>query len=149
VRTPDVNVLLHAVNADSPQHARARAWLEGAFAEPAGIGFAWIALLGFVRIATRPGIFPEPLPIETALAVVGDWLHHPHARVLAPTGRHAALLSRLLLGIGVGGNWVSDAHLAAISIEHGAILGSFDRDFERFAGLRVEHLRADAVHEGR
>jgi predicted nucleic acid-binding protein len=37
--------------------------------------------------------------------------------------------------------------LAAIAIEHGAILGTFDRDFERFAGLRFDWLQGDAVHE--
>ncbi|MGA9827510.1 MAG: type II toxin-antitoxin system VapC family toxin [Rhodanobacteraceae bacterium] len=147
MKTPDSNVLLYAVNSDSPQHAVAADWLERGFDEPGGIAFAWIALLGFIRIATRPGIFPNALHIEDALGVVDDWLHHPHARVLNPTDRHAALLARLLTGAGQGGSLTTDAHLAALAIEHGATLGSFDRDFERFAGLRVDHLPARAVHE--
>ena len=44
------------------------------------------------------------------------------------------------MGAGVGGNLTTDAHLAALAIEHGASLGSFDRDFERFAGLDFEAL---------
>jgi hypothetical protein len=50
------------------------------------------------------------------------------------------VLRRLLLGIGQGGPVVSDAHLAALAIEHGATLLTFDRDFERFAGLRLQRL---------
>lgn len=136
MRTPDVNVLLHAVNQDSPQHVVAREWLEAAFARPAGMGFAWSALLGFLRLATRRGIFATPLTIEVALGVVDVWLNHPRARVLEATERHAGVLGRLLLGAGQGGNLVSDAHLAALAIEHQAELGTFDRDFGRFPGLR-------------
>lgn len=147
MKTPDVNVLLHAVNASSPEHALARNWLEQAYSEPAGIGFAWVALLGFVRIATRPGIFVTPLALEDALAVLDDWLGHPHARVLNPGERHAPLFARLLMGAGQAGNLATDAHLAAIAIEHGATLGSFDRDFQRFAGLQLDWLSVRGVHE--
>jgi hypothetical protein len=141
VRTPDVNVLLYAINGDSAQHGAACGWIEASFARPAGLGFAWPALVGFLRLATRSGIFTRPLPLEDALSVVDAWLDHPRAHVLAPTPRHAAVLSGLLLGAGQGGNLVSDAHLAAIAIEHGAEIGTFDRDLQRFAGLRVALLK--------
>jgi toxin-antitoxin system PIN domain toxin len=141
MRTPDVNVLLYAVNADSPQHGVARAWLEASFARAQGIGFSWPALLGFLRLSTRSAIFAQPLAIDDALGVVDAWLQHPAARVIAPAERHAGLLASLLLGAGRGGNLVSDAHLAAVAIEHGAELGTFDRDFEQFAGLRVALLK--------
>lgn len=147
MKTPDVNVLLSAINGDSPQHGPARMWLEAAFAEPGAIGFSWVAVLGFIRLATRPGIFPNPLGVEDALGLVDDWLNHPHARVLNPTDRHGALLARLLIGAGHAGDLTTDAHLAAIAIEQGATLGTFDHDFERFAGLRLELLPARAVHE--
>jgi len=141
MRTPDVNVLLCAVNADSPQHAVARAWVEASFARRQGIAFTWPALLGFLRLSTRSAIFVRPLGIEAASGVVDAWLQHPAARVIAPTERHAGVLSSLLLGAGRGGNLVSDAHLAALAIEHGAELGTFDRGFEEFAGLRVSLLK--------
>lgn len=38
--------------------------------------------------------------------------------------------------------------LPPFAIEHGATLGTFDRDFERFAGLRFDWLQDDAVHDG-
>lgn len=148
MKTPDVNVLLYAVNADSHQQRVAARWLERAYAEPAGIGFSWVALLGFLRISTRVGIFPRPLTLDEALGQVDEWLNHPRARVLHPGERHAAILARLLMGAGRAGDLVTDVHLAALAIENAAVLGSFDRDFERFPGLHMERLLANSVHEG-
>lgn len=147
MKIPDVNVLIYAINSDARQHAPARRWLEDAYRSPAGVGFAWAVLTGFIRVSTLRGILAKPLSIDDAMQFASEWLSHPSAQILAPGDRHASLLGRLLMGAGRGGNLVSDAHLAAITIEHGAILGSFDADFERFAGLRFEHLAADAVHE--
>jgi toxin-antitoxin system PIN domain toxin len=144
---PDVNVLVYAINPDALQHVSARRWLEAGFHDPQGVGYAWFALAGFVRVTTKRGILPKVLSVEEALRFVDEWLSHPRAHVLNPAGSHAAIFGRLLIGAGRGGNLVSDAHLAAIAIEHGAILGTFDRDFERFAGLRMEWLQAGAVHE--
>lgn len=144
---PDVNVLVYAINPDALQHAAARQWLEAAYREPAGVGFAWAVLAGFLRVSTLRGVLPTGLAVSDALVFVDEWLAHPHARIIGPTERHAPLLARLLIGAGRGGNLVSDAHLAAIAIEHGAVLGTFDRDFERFAGLHLDWLQGEAVHE--
>lgn len=140
LKVPDVNVLVSAVHAQTPGHRRARAWVEDSFSGPHTVGLAWLALIGFIRISTRRGIFEDPLPVESALAVVHAWLAQPNATVLAPGERHAALLSSLLMGAGTAGNLTNDAHLAALALEHGATLASFDRDFQRFAGLRHEAL---------
>lgn len=140
MKLPDVNVLLYAVNSASPQHAMARDALSAAYAEGA-VALAWPALLGFMRLSTRPGILPRPLAVADALSVLNAWLHHAAAIVVHPTSEHASILARLLLAANQGGPLVSDAHLAALAIEHGARLLTFDRDFERFAGLRL-HLLA-------
>ncbi|HET9048348.1 MAG TPA: type II toxin-antitoxin system VapC family toxin [Chiayiivirga sp.] len=147
MRMPDLNVLLYAVNADARQQATAARWLEDAYAEAAGIGFAWVVILGFLRIATRPGIFARALTLDEALAQVDEWLAHPRARLIHPGERHPALLARLLIGAGHGGDLVTDAHLAALAIEHGATLGSFDRDFHRFPGLQLDALSDTSIHE--
>ena len=107
---------------------------------PAGVALAWAALLGFVRVSTRRGILERPLSVDDALAAVRDWIEAPGARIVHPTASHASILGRLLIGAGTAGNLTSDAHLAALAIEHGATLVSFDRDFERFAGLDFERL---------
>ena len=140
MKLPDTNVLVHAVNLDSARQGAAERWLADAFDGSGGVALSWVALLGFVRISTRPGILARPLPLESALRVVDQWLEHPSGRIVHPGSRHALLLGRLLLGAGMAGNLTNDAHLAALAIEAGAVLGSFDRDFVRFAGLRFELL---------
>jgi toxin-antitoxin system PIN domain toxin len=135
-------VLLYAVNEDAPQHDVACAWLAAAFDAPAGVALAWGALVGFIRISTRRGILPQPLAIRDALLSVRDWVEAPRARILHPTERHGPLLASLLLAVGTAGNLTNDAHLAALAMEHGATLVSFDRDFDRFEGLSFERLRA-------
>ncbi len=132
----DVNVLLYAVNEDAPNHAAARVWLDGALSNGEPVGFTWQVMLAFLRLTTKTGLFPSPLTIDEATDVVQDWLGRPLAVVVEPTARHLPLLLGLLSESGTGGNLVSDAHLAALALEHGAGLVSFDADFGRFAGVR-------------
>lgn len=132
----DANVLLHAVNRASPRHRQARAWLDEALTKGEAVGFTWLVLLAFLRLATHPAIFPRPLGTEEALDVVRGWLAQPSAVLVEPTHRHLDVLASLLLDSGTAGNLVSDAHLAAIAVEHAATLVSFDADFGRFRGLR-------------
>jgi uncharacterized protein len=140
VKLPDTNVLLAAVNADARGHDVARAWLTDSLSGVEPTGFAWLALLGFIRIATKPALFAHPLTAAQALDFVEEWLARPNATVLHPGARHATLLRQLLASAGTAGNLTSDAHLAAIAIEHGATLASFDADFHRFRQLRLEYL---------
>ena len=133
----DANVLLYAVNQDMSQHARAKRWVEAALGGNEAIGFAWVVLLAFVRLSTLPALFPTPLVPTTALGLVDDWLAASAAVVVHPTSRHASVLRDLLAGTGTAGNLVTDAHLAALCIEHGARMCTFDRDFSRFPGLRA------------
>ena len=136
MRLLDANILLYAVNSGSPLHAQARAWLEDRLSEAEPVGFAWVALLAFIRISTRASLMARPLSTDEALGIVESWLAQPNAIVLHPTDRHAALLRGLLQEVGSGGNLTSDAHLAALAIEYGADLCSLDGDFARFKGLR-------------
>lgn len=135
MRIVDANVLLYAVNPASPLQERARTWLDGALGSTEAVGFAWTVLLGFLRLATSP-IFPSPLTVGEAAGVVELWLAQPPAVVVEPTPRHVGLVRGLLEHSGTAANLVNDAHLAALALEHGAELVSFDHDFQRFAGLR-------------
>ena len=137
----DANVLVHAANADAREHASARKWIEAAFLGTEPIGFAWIALLAFVRVSTRRGLLVRPLRIADAFGLVEDWLCAHNAVVVHPGDDHAAILRDLLEPLGTAGNLTTDAHLAALAIEHGAELVSFDRDFNRFEGLRTVILK--------
>ena len=132
----DANLLLYAVDEASPQHGVAKPWLEEQLSGSETLAFAWAVLLAFVRLATNPRVFEAPLALDDALDLVDSWLEQPNATVLHPTDRHSRLLRELLLFFGTAANLTSDAHLAALSIEHGAELCSGDNDFARFPRVR-------------
>ena len=140
MKLPDTNVLVNSVNEDSPFKRQAVKWLEKAFDSETGVGFAWLALIGFVRVSTQLGILKTPLTPANALGLMDSWLLHPRARILHPTERHGDILAKLLLVAGSAGNLTNDAHLAALSIEHNATMGSFDKDFKKFPGIKLDLL---------
>ena len=133
---PDTNVLLYAINSNLEQHDACRKWLEAALSDERPVGFAWNVLLGVVRISTKSGIFPKPLQVSQAMSYVDEWLAQPPSLVIHPTTEHSVHLQRLLDQAGTGGNLVSDAHLAALSIEHHGEVCSCDQDFDRFPNVR-------------
>jgi len=132
----DANLLIYAVDADSPHHARARAWLEAALSAPDPLGLAWVVTLAFLRLTTRPGILRRQLPTAQALEYVDQWLRQPCARTIVPGENHWPILRTLLAATGTAGNLAGDAHLAALAIEHGATICSTDQDFRRFPGVK-------------
>jgi len=136
VIVPDINLLVHAYNRDAPAHEAARAWLEGLMSDPAPVGLPWVTVLGFIRITTHPRIMGNPFTVETSCSTVESWLRQPQVTLLHPGQRHAVLLFDLLRRLGTAGNLTTDAHLAALAIEHQAELHSTDADFTRFSGLR-------------
>lgn len=132
----DVNLLLYAFDASAPRHRAARLWLEGRLSGTETFAFAWVVLLAFLRLSTNPRIFEAPLEPAEAFDVIEGWLTQPCATVVHPTERHQAVLRELLEPLGTAGNLTTDAHLAALAIEHGAELCSSDADFSRFPGVR-------------
>lgn len=132
----DANVLLYAVNTAAPQHDEARGWLDRSLSGQDTVGLAWQPLLAFVRLSTRSGLFQRPLTTAQSMEVVHAWLAQPACSVLAPTPRHPFVLAELLAQVGVGGNLVNDAHLAALAVEHRATVVTYDTDFARFPGVR-------------
>jgi toxin-antitoxin system PIN domain toxin len=132
----DVNILVHASHAESDQNAPAHNWLDQQLNGSVQVGMPWHSLLGFLRIATNSRAFQRPLTMATAWQQVMHWLTADVVWVPAPTERHAEILGNLLAQLGVQGNLVPDAHLAALAIEHGLTLCSTDGDFARFPELR-------------
>jgi uncharacterized protein len=136
VKLSDVNLLLYAYDASSSHHERARPWLEERLSGVEAFGFAWATLLAFLRLVTSPRVFESPITVAAALDVLDAWLSAPCSTVLHPGPRHAVLLRQLLEPLGTAGNLTTDAHLAALALEHDAELCSADADFSRFPGLR-------------
>ena len=132
----DANILIYAVNEDAPLHLKAKAWLEATLSGKETVGLSWTVLLAFLRLTTRAGVFRRPLKVESALDLIDGWLNQQAVTTVEPTTRHFRVLRDLILPLGAGGNLTSDAHLAALAIEHGAELCSCDSDFTRFPPLR-------------
>jgi toxin-antitoxin system PIN domain toxin len=132
----DVNLLLYATNVSAIQHRTAREWLDGQLAETPRVGLPWPTLLGFLRLATNARVITRPLTMAAAWQQVSQWLACEPTWVPLPTERHSEVLGGLLAEPGIYGNLVSDAHLAALAIEHGLTLCSTDSDFARFPELK-------------
>ena len=139
MKVVDLNVLLYVVNENAPQHRLLLNWWEHAINGDESIGLPWIVLLGFLRIATNPKIFPRPLDPATALGKIHTWLSLGNTSVVREKNEHWDILRTMLGETGTAGNLTTDAHLATLAVSHGAILASCDRDFARFRGLRWEN----------
>ena len=139
----DANVLLYAYDARSRFHVPARSWLEEQLSGAALVGLPWSVLLAFLRISSNARALQRPLSIEDASAIVSAWLEVPCVLVPWQGPVHWDILAGLLGASQAKGPLVSDAHLAALALEHGAVLATTDRDFTRFKGLRlVDPVRA-------
>lgn len=132
----DANVLLYARDASSPFHERARNWLTEQLNGPVRVGLPWASLLAFVRIGTHPRAFEQPLTPSQAWDQVEAWLAAPAAWVPETTPAHAQVLGGLIRRYELRGNLITDAHLAALAVEHGLTMCSADTDFARFSELR-------------
>jgi toxin-antitoxin system PIN domain toxin len=121
---------------DEPAHQTSRAWWEGLLNSTRPVGLPWVVVLGFIRISTHRHVFVNPLPVAAACAHARAWLAQPYVSILDPGARHAEILFGLLESLGTAGNLTTDAHVAALAIEHQAELHSTDADCARFPGLR-------------
>lgn len=128
----DANVLLYARNDADPHHDAARRWLEDALNGGTRVGLPWWSLAAFVRIATNPRAFPNPLLPADAADQVDEWLGAPSAWLAEPSARYRAVFTSLVRSHDVRGPLVTDAQLAALAIDHGVPVVSTDADFARF-----------------
>jgi toxin-antitoxin system PIN domain toxin len=132
----DSNILIYAHNKSSPHHENAGIWLNQQLNGPTRVGLPWQCLLSFLRLVSNPRVFTPAEPIADALAQVAEWLSRKNVWTPQPTENHSLILEKLLTTSQVRGNFVTDAHLAALAIEHGLTLCSADSDFAKFPGLR-------------
>jgi toxin-antitoxin system PIN domain toxin len=132
---PDVNVLLAAFRADHVHHSIARAFLDGARASETVIGLSDVALASVVRLATNSRVFVRPDPVDAVLEFV-EVLRDPPAQLVRAGAAHWARFTELCHHLQLRGNLVPDAYLAALALEQGAELITFDRGFGRYPRLR-------------
>jgi uncharacterized protein len=135
----DANLLLYAANRNAPEHEAARVWLDDRLNGTTRVGLPWPSLLAFVRIASNPAAMRHPVTPSAAWSQVREWLECDCVWTPLPGGRHGEILRPLIEAPFMTSRLVSDAHLAAIAIEHGLTLCSSDGDFARFPGLKWEN----------
>ena len=133
---PDVNLLIYAFNRNAPHHVAARTWWEGLMNGGEPVAIPWAVSLGFVRLMTQRAVLVAPMEPRAAVDAVRAWLARPGVEIIEPGPQHLAILDRLFAATGTAGALTSDAHLAALAIEHQCELHSSDSDFARFPGLR-------------
>lgn len=132
----DANILLYAYDSASDKHSKARAWVEQVFSEGELVGIPWQTVSAFLRIVTNPNLPGQRLTAEEAAQIVEEWHEQPNVHFLAAGDQHWSFLRRMLIEGQARGPLVTDARLAALTLEHGGILHTTDRDFARFPGLR-------------
>lgn len=132
---PDVNLLLYAINRNSPFHDRARDWWNDT-ASSVSVALCWPVVVGFLRLSTSRRALRNPLSVDEATELVESWLVRPNVALLTAAATHWETLARLLRSTRAGGNLTTDAHIAAFAIDYGCTLASNDADFGRFPGLR-------------
>ena len=76
------------------------------------------------------------VPLTVAVEAVEDWLESPSVQILVPGDKHWSLFRRIVIEGQASGTLVSDAEIAALTIEYGGVLHTADRDFARFPGLK-------------
>jgi toxin-antitoxin system PIN domain toxin len=134
----DVNTLLYASDEQSVLHERARTFLADRAAARDVLCIAWPTVMGYLRIATHPGIFARPLTPAEAMRNVNALVALPHIRLLAEEEGFWDVYQDVVGGWPARGNQVPDAHLAALLRQHGVgTLYTSDADFRRFDFLRV------------
>jgi toxin-antitoxin system PIN domain toxin len=132
----DANILLYAVDARSPLHVRAGAWLTEQLNGVRRVALPWLSLGAFVRISTNPRASDQPLTPAEAWQHVEDWLACETVWIPHPTEQHAQVLGSLVTRYALRGQLVTDAQLAALAIEHGLTVCSADTDFARFDEIK-------------
>ena len=139
MQLPDVNVLIYAHRADVPEHADYAGWLKDLVNADEPFALSELVLFGFLRIVTNPRVFVDPTPLKTALAFIHGLRENPTCHLIRPGDRHWTIFVSLCEAVRARGKLVSDAHHAAVAIEHGCEWLSADGDFARFPGLRWRH----------
>lgn len=140
----DANILLYAYDSANDHHSVVRRWLETEISSGRPVRLALVTLLAFVRIASAQHIFKQPLSAAEACAIIDSWLEMPNVRILHPGPQTWQHLGAICTDADAKGPLVMDAHLAALALEHGAVIATTDRDFRRFT-VRTTNPLADGA----
>ena len=134
---PDANLLIYAHDQTSPFHEQARKWWDACLSGREPVGLTHPTIFAFLRIATNPRVFTNPMTLAEASGHLNVWLSRRVSQVLQPTSEHASDVIALLQAAGgTAGNLVTDAQIAALAQAHRAVVHTADHDFLRFPATR-------------
>ena len=136
---PDVNVLICAHRAESPDHERYAEWLRALAESDQPFAVSELGCSAFVRIVTHTKIWAEPTSIDDALKFIAALRGRRNARSLTHGPGSWEVFARRCTGARARGKLVADAYHAALAIDHGCEFATADGDFARFAELRWQH----------
>ena len=133
---PDLNLLLCAHNTEEPRHIVARDWWMSLLSGEETIGIPLAVSVGFIRLSTNPSVVSPPMTSEQAVALVREWFQSPRVIHLDSGVNHFNHLEQCLNAAGKAGSLVTDAHIAALALDHDAEVHSADQDFGLFPNVR-------------
>lgn len=134
----DANILLYASDESSQVCVQARKFLRECVESGHVFFLAWPTVMAYLRIATHPGIFDNPLSPAEAIENVETLMNSPGLRMLGEDKGFWAAYKDATVEVPTRGNLVPDAHLATILRQHGVdTIYTRDRDFRKFTWLNV------------
>ncbi len=133
---PDLNLLLYAHSSGDSRYAAAYRWWRGLLSGEEAIGIPLAVSIGFVRLATNPSVLSPPMTSAHAISIVKMWFQHSHVIQLDSGANHFDHLEQCLDASGRAGRLVTDAHLAALALDHDAEIHTADQDFGVFPDIR-------------
>lgn len=135
----DTNVLVYAVDEDSPFHEPCRARVVQAREGSSPAFLTWSICYEFLRVTTHPRVSLSPRTPQEAWDFLETLLASPIFALLMATERHAAVLAQTLAEMpDMRGNLFHDLHIAVLMREHGVSrICTRDTDFHRFPFLTV------------
>lgn len=141
----DTNILVYAHQPDSPWHTAALSVITPIMEGREAWGFPWPCVHEFFAVVTHTR-FKVPSTPAQALGMIAALMASPSVQMLGESPGHFELLSKLILTAKLSGPAVHDARIAAICLTHGVrLLLSADRDFSRFAALKVKNPLVEKV----
>jgi uncharacterized protein len=136
--TLDANILLYAADGDSPLHQRSLEIVTRASQGPEVVYIFWPTIMAYLRIATHPTIFPRPLTAKEAIDEIEALISRPHIQTPGEQDRFWTRFREVAADTPPKGNFVADAHIAALMRENGVrTIWTRDRDFRMFPNIEV------------
>jgi uncharacterized protein len=141
----DANIVLYGVNSDSPQHARARRFIDNQRRQATAWCTTWLIVYEFLRVATHRSVFAKPLSVRQAIAFIKPLIESESVLLLSETDQHLRELNSVVAEVpDLSGSVFHDVHTAVLMREHGVSeIITADQDFKRIPFLTVTNPVAD------